>query len=164
RRACELGDDAAALRAAAREDMSLASLFGGLALANAGLGAVHGFAAVIGGMFAAPHGAICAALLPQVMSINVQALRARMPDSKALRRYTEVARILTGDDQATTDDGVRWVSDLCSALKIPPLKSYGISAQDFVVLIEKSAMASSMQANPLKLTPDELHEILDRSL
>ena len=157
-RAYENGTDPAA-----RADMSLASLCGGLALANAGLGAVHGFAAVIGGMFAAPHGAICAALLPQVMSINLQALRARLPDSEALRRYTEVARILTGDDRATTDDGAKWVSDLCAALKIPPLKSYGITTSDFAVLIEKSAIASSMQANPLKLTPDELREILERA-
>ena len=69
--------------------MSLASLFGGLALANAGLGAVHGFAAPIGGMFPAPHGAVCAALLPHVMEVNIRALRARAPDSEALRRYDD---------------------------------------------------------------------------
>ena len=158
-RAYENGADAAA-----REDMSLASLCGGLALANAGLGAVHGFAAVIGGMFAAPHGAICAALLPHVMSINLQALRARMPDGEALRRFTEVAKILTGNDHATADDGVKWVSDLCAALKVPPLKAYGLAAPDFAGLIEKSAAASSMQANPLKLTSDEMREILARAL
>ncbi len=63
----------------AREDMSLASLFGGLSLANAGLGTAHGFAGVVGGSFPAPHGAVCAALLPHVMSMNFRALSARQP-------------------------------------------------------------------------------------
>ena len=81
---------------AAREDMSVAALFGGLALANAGLGAVHGFAGPVGGMFPAPHGAVCAALLPHVMEMNLRALRARQPASETLPRYEEVARILTG--------------------------------------------------------------------
>ena len=79
RAACANGRDAAA-----REDMALASLFGGLALANAGLGAVHGLAGPIGGMFPAPHGAVCAALLPHVMAANLSALRARAPASEAL--------------------------------------------------------------------------------
>ena len=82
----------------AREDMALASLCGGLALANAGLGTAHGFAGPVGGMFPAAHGAVCAALLPHVMSINVQALNARQPESEALGRYDEVARILTADE------------------------------------------------------------------
>ena len=76
--------------------MALASLLGGLALANAGLGAVHGFAAPIGGMFPAPHGAVCAALLPHVMAANIRALRERAPESAALARYETVARLLTG--------------------------------------------------------------------
>ena len=71
--------------AADREALALASLFGGLCLANAGLGAVHGFAAPLGGMFAAPHGAVCAALLPAVLRVNLRALAARAPDSPALR-------------------------------------------------------------------------------
>ena len=91
RRAFEHGHDPAA-----REDMALASMLGGLALANSGLGAVHGFASPIGGMFPAPHGAICAALLPRVMEINTRALRERMPDGEALRRYDRVATLLTG--------------------------------------------------------------------
>jgi alcohol dehydrogenase class IV len=76
---------------AARCDMSYASLLGGLALANAGLGVVHGFAAPIGGMFDAPHGAVCAALLPAGMRINIRALRERFPQSPSLARYGEIA-------------------------------------------------------------------------
>jgi alcohol dehydrogenase class IV len=158
RRAYEEGSDREA-----REDMALTSLFGGLALANAKLGAVHGFAAVLGGMFSAPHGAVCAALLPQVMAVNVQALQARQPDSEILSRYNEVAQILTGHPQAVAGDGVTWVQELVQALRIPGLSTYGLTSADFSTVIEKSAVASSMQGNPIKLTTEEMAEILTRA-
>ena len=94
----------------ARRDMAWASLLGGLALANAGLGAVHGFAAPIGGRFPAPHGAACAAVLPHAMEINVEAPRRRAPDSPALRRYAEIGRLATGKPQAEAEDAVRWAA------------------------------------------------------
>ncbi|MBK9137628.1 MAG: iron-containing alcohol dehydrogenase [Verrucomicrobia bacterium] len=144
----------------AREDMALASLFGGLALANAGLGAVHGFAAPIGGMFPAPHGAVCAALLPHVMAANVQALRARQPDSPALIRYDQVARLLTGRADAVADDAVSWVAALGRALRIKPLGRFGLRPPDFAAVVEKAAQASSMKANPVALTPGEMTAIL----
>ncbi|MFA6560446.1 MAG: iron-containing alcohol dehydrogenase [Verrucomicrobiia bacterium] len=159
RRACEHGDDAAA-----REDMSLASLFGGLSLANAGLGAVHGFAAPLGGRFPAPHGAVCARLLPRVMEVNIQALRGRRPGSETLRRYDEVAQLIAGDPRATADDGVTWVSELCEALEIEPLRVYGVKPTHFPVLIEKAAAASSMKGNPIQLSRSELREVLSRCL
>jgi alcohol dehydrogenase class IV len=155
RRAYEQGSDPAA-----REDMALASLFGGLALANAKLGAVHGFAGPLGGMFPAPHGAVCACLLPHVMTINVRALRQRQPDSPILRRYEEVARIVTGNPQASIDDGIMWVRNLSAALHIPPLSAYGVQPADFPTLVEKSAVSSSMKGNPIALTTDEMTEIL----
>ena len=83
---------AGAPAASRRERLALASLFGGLALANAGLGAVHGFAAPVGGLFEAPHGAVCAALLPAVIRVNARALAARVPDSAALPRYASSPR------------------------------------------------------------------------
>ena len=155
RRAYQNGHDAPA-----REDMALASLYGGLALANARLGAVHGFAAPLGGMFSAPHGAVCARLLPLVMDANVRALEERQPDGEALRRYDEVAQILTGDAGATARDGVAWVEALCRDLHIPTLGAYGVSEGAFATLIEKAAVANSMQGNPVKLGADELREIL----
>ncbi|RMF79670.1 MAG: iron-containing alcohol dehydrogenase [Chloroflexi bacterium] len=148
----------------ARRDMSLASLFGGLALANSKLGAVHGFAGPIGGMFHAPHGAVCARLLPFVMETNVKALQQREPDNPALKRYDDVARLLTGDAYATAADGVMWIQALCSHLEVAPFASYGISESDFPVIVEKAAVASSMQGNPIKLTTDELREILVQAL
>ena len=84
-----------------REALALASLFGGLCLANAGLGAVHGFAAPLGGSFAAPHGAVCAALLPSVLRVNLRALAARAPEHPALARYHQLGPLLTGRPDAT---------------------------------------------------------------
>jgi alcohol dehydrogenase class IV len=147
-----------------RHDMSLAALLSGLALANAGLGVIHGFAAPLGGRFAAPHGAICAAILPYGMEINLRALRAREPQSVALRRYQEVGRMLTGRPGATAEDGISWAYDICQDLEIPPLKAYRIGEQDVPELIADAAKASSMKGNPLALTPDELGEILMRSI
>src|SRR5271157_3294247 len=113
----------------AREDMSLASLLGGLALANAGLGVVHGFAAPVGGMFDAPHGAVCAALLPHATAVNIAALRSRAPESEHLRRYGEAARMLTANAEASADDLAPWLLDLCGDLKIPTLGAYGLGEQ-----------------------------------
>ncbi|HEV3200558.1 MAG TPA: iron-containing alcohol dehydrogenase [Bryobacteraceae bacterium] len=148
----------------ARGAMAWASLLGGLALANAGLGVVHGFAAPVGGMFCAPHGAICAAVLPHAMEGNIQALSARAPESQAVERYDQVARLLTGSAQATAPDGVRWIAELCRKLEIPPLSTYGVSAGDIPELAEKAAKASSMKGNPIPLTPGELGEILERAI
>lgn len=158
RRACENGLDADA-----REDMSIASLCGGLALANAGLGAVHGFAAPIGGMFAAPHGAVCAALLPNAMDINVRALRER-GNATALQRFEIVARILTSRSQATANEGVQWIKELCATLNVPPLRTHGIDKTHVSELCDKAGVASSMKANPIVLSRDELRELLERAL
>ena len=147
----------------AREDMAVAGLFGGLALANAGLGAAHGFAGPIGGMFPAPHGAVCATLLPHVMGANLQALRQRQPASDALPRYTEIARVLTGVPEATAEDGIAWVTRLVQDLQIPGLRAYGITSEHIPDLVEKAGKASSMKANPIALTAAELAGILERA-
>ncbi len=148
----------------ARTDMALASLLGGLSLANAGLGAVHGFAAPIGGMFHAPHGAVCAALLPHVTAVNLRALRERLNDSEALLRYDSVATILTRSEKATAVDGIRWIVELCQTLQIAGLRAYGVTEADIEALVEKAAKASSMKANPIVLTQEELREILQAAL
>lgn len=149
---------------AAREDMAFCALSGGLALANARLGAVHGFAGPFGGTFDAPHGAVCAALLPHVMAANVAALAAREPDHSALRRYDEVAQLLTGDHSATAKDGVEWIAELCHLLNVPGLARYGLTEAGLDDLIDKSARASSMKGNPITLSPGELRDILIRAI
>jgi alcohol dehydrogenase class IV len=144
----------------ARREMSLASLFGGLALANAGLGVVHGFAAPLGGSFHAPHGALCAALLPHGMAANLAAMRSRAPQHPALERYTTIGRLLTSRNNATADDGIAWVRMLCAELNIPALRNWGIAEADLPGVAEKATHASSMKANPLPLTGEELLGVL----
>ncbi len=150
--------------AGAREDMAVAGLFGGLALANAGLGAVHGLAGPLGGMFPVPHGAVCAALLPHVAAANLRALRERAPQSEALDRYQRVAAIVTGRAGAAAEEGVQWLSDLVADLKIPPLSGYGIGRNAADELVEKAARSSSMKGNPITLTPEELADIFEAAL
>ncbi len=146
----------------AREDMALASLFSGLALANAKLGAVHGLAGPLGGMISAPHGTICARLLSYVMEANVQALQNRAPGSSALARYGEIAQLLTGNT-AKTFDGIEWVRNICLALKVLPLSEFGLKEPDFSTVVAKSQKSSSMKGNPIPLTDDELMTILKKS-
>jgi alcohol dehydrogenase class IV len=148
----------------ARSRMCLASLFSGLALANAGLGAVHGFAAPLGGMFDAPHGAVCAALLPHAVAVNLRALRSREPENPALQRYDTAARILTGDAGAAASDLVAALRELIEELRIPPLSTYGVREADVPAVAEAASRASSMKGNPLTLTPDELRELLTAAL
>jgi len=148
---------------AAREDMAVAGLFGGLALANAGLGAAHGFAAPLGGMFAAPHGAVCAALLPQVMAMNLRVARARGA-AAVVARYEEVARLLVGNASATAENGARWVAELVRDVRIPGLGAYGVGSAHVKELVTKAANASSMKANPVALNQAELTEILEAAL
>jgi len=149
---------------AAREDMAIASLLGGMALANAGLGAVHGFAGPVGGSFPAPHGAVCAALLPHVMAANLRALRDREPQNPALIRYQTVATLLTGDPHATADAGVAWVQQLVASLPVPPLRTFGLEEEHIDEIVAKSFNASSMKANPIQLTLPELAETLRLAL
>lgn len=147
----------------AREDMVLTSLFGGLALANAGLGAVHGFAGPIGGMFDAPHGEVCASLLPYVIKANVEKI-SQLEDMDALiDRYQQIACLVTGDPRATIQDGVAWIANLADKLKIPGLHDMGIQKEDFPRIIEKSIVSSSMQKNPVNLDESTLHAILSEA-
>jgi alcohol dehydrogenase class IV len=148
----------------ARENMALASLFGGLALANGGLGAVHGLAAPLGGMFPIPHGVVSACLLPIVMDRNLKALKARASDSPALARFEELARLLTGKSSAAADQGVDWVRSLCADLAAPRLSRFGITAADLPLIAEKAQKSSSMRGNPVELTLPELIDILNAAL
>jgi alcohol dehydrogenase class IV len=159
RRAFE-GDESEAVRV----DLALASLFGGLALANAGLGAVHGFAAPVGGSYDAPHGAACAALLPAVLRVNLRALSQRQPASPALARYREIAAIVTGRPGAEANDSVAWVESWVRSLAIPGLSHWGASEGDLPALVAKARTASSMRGNPIELEEAELVEIARASL
>ena len=157
RQAFEDGSDIAA-----RENMAIVSLFGGLALANSKLGAVHGFAGPMGAMFSAPHGVICARLLPFVMEVNVRVLQ-RHSSQQFLLRYDEVAKVLTGKSDARAEDGTVWILGLLETLDVPALSNFGITEDHFTELVARSKKASSMKGNPVKLTDEELKEILRKA-
>ena len=148
----------------AREDMSLAALFSGLALANARLGAVHGLAGPIGGEINAPHGAICARLLPAVLATNISALRNRSPDHPVLERYAVIGKLLSGSPSANADSGIQWIQNFCSHSNIRPLSSFGLTEDSFTGIIEKAMKASSMKGNPIILTAHDLRSILHASM
>jgi alcohol dehydrogenase class IV len=154
-RAYQDGNDAEA-----RSEMALASLCGGIALANAKLGAVHGFAGVLGGMYPIPHGVACARLLPFVMAHNVAAIAARAVDSPYLARFNQVASWLTGNSAADAEEGIAWLQSLGDKLAVPALGEFGVKESDFDEIIAKSKVASSMKGNPIVLTDEELRVIL----
>ncbi len=145
----------------AREDMSLASLFGGMALANARLGAVHGLASPIGGIISAPHGAICARLLPLVLETNLNALRRRQTNTQVLNRYNELATLVTGGSSNAPEDGINWIGNLCNSLNIRPLGKFGLTINLFQEIVMQSQNANSMKGNPVLLTDEELIHVLE---
>jgi alcohol dehydrogenase class IV len=143
--------------------MAMCSLLGGMALANAKLGAVHGLAGVIGGTAAVPHGVACAALLAPVIEANIRALgsaQAGHAAHAALGRYADVARVLTGNPAAAVEDGLAWIRETVALLEIPRLAAFGVSPQDAEDVAINAAGSSSMQGNPVALSRDDLRTIL----
>ncbi len=167
----------------ARTSMAWASLASGLALAQAGLGAVHGLAAALGARFPLPHGYLCGTLAGAATRVNVRALRAREPGSPALAKYARAWTILAGEASspaasspapqpplsmvpAPPDAPERLASLLeewCARLELPRLGARGVGASDVSGLVAASR-GSSMKTNPLVLTDDEVAEILRRRL
>jgi len=147
----------------ARENMCFTSICGGLALANAGLGAVHGFAGVVGGMYSIPHGMICAALLAGTLRVNLEAIQKREPNSPAIKKFEELAVILTRNDNAGIYRCVEWAEHICQAIGIKQLAELGLGEGDFDEICEKAALSSSMKGNPILLEKKELLDILEIS-
>jgi len=154
----------------ARADMALCSLLGGMALANAKLGAIHGLAGVIGGTADVPHGMACAALLVPVIEANVRALRSGRPADPGLDhlapldRYAEAARLLTGDSAASVEDGLAWIRETLALLAVPGLAAFGLGPEQADDIAAKAMTSSSMQGNPVALSHDELKAILLQAL
>lgn len=146
-----------------RDDLAITSLFGGLCLANAGLGAVHGLAAALGARLGAPHGAVCAAVLAPAVEANLAAARSRAPNGPTLPRLTELAMLLTGNPTVQPEAGAAWLAGLAADLRIPGLGSYGLTAADTDEVVAAAQRASSMRGNPVGLTDDEVAQILHRA-
>jgi alcohol dehydrogenase class IV len=148
----------------ARADMAICSLLGGIALANAKLGAVHGLAGVVGGMAAVPHGVACAALLAPVIEANAAALRRGPPGHPAIGRYAEVAQLLTGEPGASIGDGVAWIRQTITMLAMPGLGAFGIGPRQADDIAAKAIGSSSMQGNPVPLSTSDLTAILRQAI
>jgi alcohol dehydrogenase class IV len=147
----------------ARENMVLTALFSGIALSQAGLGAVHGFAGVIGGLTDAPHGAICACLLSSVLRANFEEINKKIDDNDSLIRFSKISQILTGTSAASPQSAIQWIRDLCKKLEIKGLSSLGVKMEDFDSIVQKAVVSSSMKKNPVILSEDALHRILNES-
>jgi alcohol dehydrogenase class IV len=148
----------------ARTDMAMCSLLGGIALANAKLGAVHGLAGVIGGTAHVPHGVACAALLAPVIEANFRALTASQPGHPALGRYAQVAELLAGRTGASIEEGVAWIRDTLALLEIPGIAAFGITSQQADEIAAKAINSSSMRGNPVVLSLSDLRAVILQAL
>ena len=151
----------------AREDLAVASLLGGLSLANAKLGAVHGFAGVLGGLYDTPHGLICAALLPHVFRMNSEKLKEKsIHDDSALElleRFNEIGRVVTGNKDATANDGALWLEAILIDLNVPKLRKYMPSDANLHEIALATSTASSTKGNPIELSVEELTILLKKA-
>ena len=149
--------------------MAMCALLGGMALANAKLGAVHGLAGVIGGTADVPHGMACAALLAPVIEANVRTLRSAAPGSPtlnrpALDRYAEAAQLLTGQPGASVEDGLAWIGETLTLLGVPGLAVFGLGPGQAGDIAATAMTSSSMQGNPVPLTQGQLTAVVLEAL
>jgi len=146
----------------ARNEMAWVSLCGGLALANAGLGAVHGLAGPLGGLTGAPHGAICGALLPPVLMMN----RRAATDPGAIERLDQVARWIGAAFDtpfASMPEAVRALADWSHRAGLPALTALGIGPEAQAAAAQAAAASSSMKANPVALSENQLRRIMEEA-
>ncbi|WP_112309525.1 iron-containing alcohol dehydrogenase [Pseudogemmobacter bohemicus] len=144
----------------ARDIMAHISLTGGLALANGGLGAVHGLAGVIGGRFNAPHGAICGALLGPTLRANTEACA----DTKYAPRLTEVFKALAPALGCPPEDTPEALGSWAHQTGLPRLSTFGLTQSQIPDIAAASAASSSMKGNPVALAAETLESILHAAL
>jgi alcohol dehydrogenase class IV len=144
----------------ARAGMSFAALTSGICLANAGLGTVHGFASSLGGMFSIPHGLVCGSLMAKANEINVRELRRSGVNGTALEKYSQLGRLLLGEEGKTDDyyiDGfIGYLQTLTEKFMLPGLKTYGVTEDDVLQICS----VTENKNNPVKLERDDMVEIL----
>jgi len=150
-----------------RAAMAYASLLSGITLAQVGLGSVHGLASPLGAFFPIPHGVVCGTLVSTATEVNIKAMQQREPQNPALAKYAQVGRLLTGrsdlDDTSARSALTELLADWSERLQLPRLNGYGISADDFPMIVANSR-GSSMLTNPIVLKDEEIKEILERRL
>jgi alcohol dehydrogenase len=146
-----------------RSAMAYASLLSGITLAQVGLGSVHGLASPLGAYFPIPHGVVCGTLVSAATEVNIKAMQEREPDNKALVKYAQVGRLLTGrteiDEANARRSLIALLSQWSEQLQLPRLNCYGVTPEDFPLIVANSR-GSSMQTNPILLTDAEINTIL----
>ncbi|MBB4066299.1 iron-containing alcohol dehydrogenase [Gellertiella hungarica] len=142
---------------AARDQIAWTSLCGGLALANSGLGVVHGLAGPLGGLSEAPHGAICGALLPYALAAN----RDAVTEPEKARRIEEVLGFIGQAFETTSGKALSALANWSRASGLMTLGGMGITAQDRQAAAEAALASSSMKANPVPLDQATLLAILE---
>lgn len=147
--------------------LAYASLMSGIALAQAGLGSVHGLASPLGAFFPIPHGTVCGTLVAEATEVNVAALRQRAPHVAALAKYAEAGRLVSGKSELSDDDAcdalLETLREWTQRLDIPRLAAYGMQRDD-IERVVAGARGGSMKTNPLVLTDAELGSLLERRL
>ena len=150
-----------------RGAMAYAALLSGITLAQVGLGSVHGLASPLGAYFPIPHGVVCGTLVAAATEVNIKAMQEREPENKALAKYAEVGRLLTGhtemDDATAHMSLIALLAEWSERLELPRLNGYGITSADFPLIVANSR-GSSMQTNPIVLTDAEINAILVKRL
>ena len=147
-----------------REGMAYASLMSGVALANAGLGIVHGLASPLGGFFPIPHGVVCGTLMATAVCANWQALISRAPDSPAVTKMARLGALLEG----TSDKDPHYyggalcqiLTEWTEQLKLPRLGDYGVKTTDMDRILAKAKNRN----NPVDLTADEIRALVEKRL
>lgn len=153
--------------ASGRSKMAYAAMLSGITLAQAGLGSVHGLASPLGAFFPIPHGVVCGTLVAAATDMNIRALRERAPNSRSLKKYAQLGRLLTGKPEALNDEAwvllVQTLRDWTQRMGLPRLGGYGIQESD-IPRIVANCRGSSMKSNPVELTDVEVRDVLKQRL
>ena len=144
----------------ARTDLSYGALLSGIVLTNSGLGTVHGFASVIGGLFTIPHGVICGTLMAPANALTLKNLRMKSAHHPALAKYTRLGRIFSEQQHKTDgwyqDNFIYELQSLAIELDLPKLSEFGVTPADISRIVDKTGN----KYNPAQLSKEELADIL----
>jgi alcohol dehydrogenase class IV len=145
----------------ARDWLAYTSLMGGVALSNAGLGAVHGLAGVIGGRSAAPHGVICGRLLGPILKLNFERAAATGADTK---RYHEICGYFASCFELDQKTAFGDLPAKLDQLGLPRLGHWLGDNSDLTVIANEAITSSSIKANPFVLGSEALIEAVADAL
>jgi alcohol dehydrogenase class IV len=160
----------------ARADMAWAAHTSGIALANAGLGLVHGAAGPAGAMHDIPHGVACGRLLPLVTRATISRLRTVVSGSGAagpgagdrakdtLTRYARAGAAIARQDRGTIETNcdllVETLEGFLEAANLPDFSAYGFTREEIRTLAGKSGL----KGQPTDFDAGEIEDILSGTL